>query len=337
LAEEKITYRRERIDRGIKARADTIFVISSYRDILYLLLPRVLPVVALLVLPLILPYYWSKVFTHTCMIALLALSWDLLASIGLVSFGQAALFGAGAYISGALNHYFHLPYGLAILIGIFGGATLGSLLLSPVVRLKGVYFAIFTLILSLLSPRIIESTDILGGSHGLAPIALFGSDLVATYVAVGAVLVCLFGFRRLIDEDYGAVMRAIRDDDRAVMSAGINIYWRKIQALFIASAVGSFAGAFTTHHFGFVGMTVFSLDYSILPLASAVLGGAGTFAGALTGAMILVPLSESLRAVGGLRIVCYCIILIAAVVYLPEGIFHYIARKYHQFERVVKV
>jgi len=337
LAEAEIDYRKERIDRGIKARADTIFAISSYRDILYLLLPRALPVVALLVLPLILSQYWVKVLTHTCMIALLALSWDLLASIGLVSFGQALLFGVGAYISGALNHYFNLPYGLAMLIAVFGGGIFCALLLAPVVRLRGVYFAIFSLMLSMLSPRLIDSTDILGGSHGLAPVALFGSDLVATYVAVGAVLVCLFGFRRLINEDYGVVMMAIRDDDRAVMSAGINIYWRKIQALFIASTVGCFAGAFTTHHFGFVGMTAFSMDYSVLPLASAVLGGAGTFAGALTGAMILVPLSESLRAIGGLRIVCYCVILIAAVVFLPEGIFHYIARKYNQFERIVKV
>jgi branched-chain amino acid transport system permease protein len=68
-----------------------------------------------------------------------------------------------------------------------------------------------------------------------------------------------------------------------------------------------------------------------------VLGGVGNFAGPLLGAFILVPLSEILRAFGTLRVVFYSAILIICVVGLPEGIFHYLERKYHQFERLVKV
>ena len=92
-----------------------------------------------------------------------------------------------------------------------------------------------------------------------------------------------------------------------------------------------------THVYMFVGMPVFALDYSILPIAAAVVGGPGSLAGATVGAFILVPLSEALRGFGGLRIVLYGVFLVVFIVALPEGIFHYIQRKYHQFERWVEV
>jgi branched-chain amino acid transport system permease protein len=66
-------------------------------------------------------------------------------------------------------------------------------------------------------------------------------------------------------------------------------------------------------------------------------GGPGTLAGAAVGAFILVPLSELLRGIGGLRIVFYGVFLVVCIVALPEGIFHYMERKYHQFERWVEV
>jgi branched-chain amino acid transport system permease protein len=337
VAEAAVKYRKKRLDRGIKARAETIFAISSYREISYLLLPRVLPVIGLLVLPLVLKGYWGKVLIYACMYGLLALSWDFLASCGLFSLGQALFFGAGAYLAGTLNYYLYLPPFITLPIATVGGGLFCALLLSPIVRLRGVYFAMVTLMLPILFMKMIETTGLMGGSHGLSALAPFPNEWIGSYLAVVGFLVCLFVFRRIIHQDYGLVLRAIRDDDRAVMSAGINIYWRKIQALFLAGAAGAFAGAFMTHHYQFVGMSVFALDYSILPVAAAALGGAGTFAGAALGSVILVPLSEALRALGGLRIAIYCGILIISIIGLPEGIFHYLERKYHQFERVVEV
>ena len=103
------TYRKKRLDRGIKARSDTIFAVASYREMLYLLLPRLLPIVGLLILAVGLEDYWGKVLVYACMYGMLALSWDFLAACGLFSLGQSLFFGVGAYIAGALNHYFHLP------------------------------------------------------------------------------------------------------------------------------------------------------------------------------------------------------------------------------------
>lgn len=304
---------------------------------LYVAVPPVLPVLLLLVLPLVLPLYWKKVLISAAVFALLAMSWDFIAAVGMVSLGQALFFGMGAYTTGVLDHYAGLPIWLSIPLATVIGGFLSAILLLPVIRLRGVYFSMVTLVLPLMIERIIEATALFGGTEGITGIQSFPNQWVEVYLVLVVLLLCLFGFRRLMTSDYGLVLKAVSDNDRAVMSAGINIYWSKAQALFIAGSVGSFCGAYLTHVYMFVGMPAFALDYSILPLASAVVGGMGTFAGSVMGAMILVPLSEALRGVGGLRTVIYAISLVVFIVALPEGIFHYIQRKYHQFERWVEV
>jgi len=219
---------------------------------------------------------------------------------------------------------------------IFGGLFCTAFLV-PVLRLRGIYFSMVTLVFPLMLVRMIEATRIFGGTEGLSGLSALPSRWVEIFIVISALLAALFGIRRLMSSDFGLVLKGINDNDRSVMNAGINIYWFKIQALFIASSVGAFAGAFVTHVYLFVGMPVYALDYSILPIAAAVVGGIGTFAGSMLGAFILVPLSEILRGIGGLRIVFYGLFLVVFTVALPEGIFHYVQRKYHQFERWVEV
>jgi branched-chain amino acid transport system permease protein len=337
---QTVKYRRERLDRGIKVRCDDVFAIASYREMSYLLLPRAVPVALLLIFPLLhglVGLYWARVVVITCIIALLALSWDLLAAVGLISLGQALFFGVGAYLAGFLNHSFGWPPTFTIPIATLGGSLLCTLLLLPVLRLRGIYFSLITLVLPLFFMRIIETTKILGGTEGMSALTPLPNIWVELYVPIIALLISLFSFRRLVNTDYGLVLRGIRDNDRAVMAAGVNIYWYKAQAVFIASIPAAFAGAFLTHYYQFVGMPAFALEYSILPLASSVLGGIGTFAGASLGAFILVPIFEALRAFGMLRVAAYSMALAIFVVTLPEGIFHYLQRKYHQFERLTPI
>jgi branched-chain amino acid transport system permease protein len=317
VAEVEARYRKKRLDRGIKARADTIFAIASYREILYLVLPRALPVILLFSLPFILTGYWGKVLVYACVYGLLALSWDFLAACGLFSLGQAFFLGIGAYIAGALSYYFHWSPVITLPIATIGGGVISAALLSPVVRLRGVYFAMVTLMLPMLFMKMIETTGLLGGTHGLSALKPFPKGWAGTYLVIGVFLVCLFIFRRIINEDYGLVLRAIRDDDRAVMSAAINIYWRKIQALFVAGAVGSFAGAFMTHHYQFVGMSAFAWTIRSYLLLQHF-GSPGTLCSLGND---LVPLSEALLAAWedeNSDLLCYSIL---SVIALPEGFF----------------
>ena len=342
--------RKERIDRGIKVRSSDVFALSSWREMLYLSAPRLLPIVGLLILSIVLSQYWQRVLLSVSVFALLAISWDILAQSGMVSLGQALFFGTGAYLAGNMNHYWGWPpYVTLPLATIFGG-LLCTLFLIPVLRLRGIYFSMSAStcclpcfptpswpVLPLMLVRIIEATKIFGGTEGLSGLDSLPNRWVEIYLVLTVLLAALFGFRRLMNSDYGLVLKGINDNDRSVMNAGINIYWFKTQALFIAAAIGAFAGAFITHVYMFVGMPVYALDYSILPIAAAVVGGMGTLAGSMLGAFILVPLSELLRGIGGLRIVFYGLFLVIFTVAVPEGIFHYIQRKYHQFERWVEV
>lgn len=335
---KKLEYRKERLVRGIKARTDDIYGVSGFKEITYLLLPRALPVIGLAVLPVLVNDYWREVIISACVMALLALSWTLVTSVGLVSLGQALFVAFGGYIAGILNFYFHLPIYITIVVGTILGGALCTLLLMPVLRLKGIYFSMVTLVLPLVFSNIIEATHIFGGNNGLNSLSRFPNSSIMVYVAAVATLVCFFGFRKLIGTDYGLVFTSIGDNEQAVMSGGINIFARKAQCLFIGGSVGAFAGAFITHWIGFVGTPAFALDYSIIPIASGVVGGIGSYAGALLGAFIVVPLSEILRGIeGGVRTLFYSVALLIFIVSVPEGIFIYLERKYHEFERWVKV
>src|SRR5262245_64718838 len=103
--------RLERIDRPIKVLTEDIYALSSARNMLYLALPRLVPAILILLLPLLAPgAYVERVITLTAIYALLALSWDFIAlSTGLVSLGQALFFGIGAYFAGVLNLQLGLP------------------------------------------------------------------------------------------------------------------------------------------------------------------------------------------------------------------------------------
>ena len=331
--------RLERIDRPVKVLTDDIYALSSIRNMLYVMLPRLVPTMVILLLPLLVPgAYLERVLTLTAVYALLALSWDFIAlSTGLVSLGQALFFGIGAYLAGILNLHLGLPPLWTLALATILGATLCTALLVPCLPLRGIYFAMTTLVYPLLMTRIIEATAIAGGTDGLVGVDSFPDPWLERYLILLFLLVATFSVRRLMTTDLGIVLRSISDNEQAVRASGINITFYKIIAVWIGAALGSFAGAYFTHLYMFVGLSAFSLDLSILPIACAVVGGIGTLAGPVLGAFILVPLAEMLRDLGTLRIVAYSLLLVALVLFKPEGIMSYLKRKYEQVERWVEV
>jgi len=333
-------FRRERIDRGIHVRSNDIFALSSWREIAYLALPRVLPMAALLIMPLILELagneYWAKVMVILAIMGIMAMSWDLLRMTGMFSLGQGLFFGLGSYVAASLNHYFQLPIYITIPIGTLGGAILSTVLLLGTLKLRGIYFAMITLAFPLLLIRAIQATNFLGGTEGVRA-ASFPNYWTIAYLAMFALLICFFGLRRLMNSDWGLVARAIGQDDIAVMASGINVMWRKIQVLFLASGIAAFAGTLMTHFLMYAGLSNFALEYSILPVASVVIGGSGNFAGAILGSSLLTLATEALRALGSLRIALYSLLMVLFALLVREGIFPYLQRRYHQFERRVSV
>ena len=332
--------RKERIDRGIKVRTEGIYAISSIREILYLLGPRLLLIVGLLLLPFLLGFapYWARVVNIMCVYALIALSFDFLANyVGLVCLGGAFFVGVGGYLSAIFNTYLSIPFYLSIPLATILGALLCTALFLPCLPLRGVYFAIVTLMYPLLLTRIIEAFDILGGTNGITGVDSFPNQYVEHYAIIVVALLALFGLRRFVNQDIGLVLRGVKDNDQSVRASGINVTSMKALAVFIAAAIGCFGGAYLVHLYMWAGISLFALDFSIIPIAAVVIGGGGTLVGAVVGTFILVPLSEALRNLGTFRIVIYCVALTAFIVFKSEGIMVYLQRKYHQFERWVKV
>jgi branched-chain amino acid transport system permease protein len=332
--------RLERVDRGIKVRSETLYALSSWREITYLVAPRALLVGGFLLMPLILiPWpYWGRVLLSVCILALLAISFDFLANyVGLVSLGGAFFYGVGGYTAALLNTQWGLPPLLSIPLASVLGAALCTLALAPCLPLRGIYFAIVTLMYPLLMTRVIEAAHILGGPEGFRGIDGFSSPWVEQYGLAAALLVAVFALRRFVAEDVGLPIRAVKDNDQAVRASGISVPWTKAKAVFLAALLGCFAGAFYIHLYRNVGISAFALDLSILPIAATVIGGGGTLVGPILGSLLLVPLSEVLRDFGSLRIVIYAVVLTGFVVFRSEGIMLYASRKYHQFERWVEV
>ena len=331
--------RKERIDRGIKVRTDGLYAVMSWRELSYLTLPRVVLIAGLLILPLVMPsMYWQRVISIVCIYSLLAISFDLLAHfVGLVSLGGALFIGVGGYLSAIMNTSFGFPPLFAIPIATLVGAGICTVLLLPCLPLRGVYFAIVSLMYPLAMTRVIEALDILGGTDGIMGIDSFPNRWIEQYFVILMVLLFLFGVRRLVNLDLGLVLRAVKDNDQAVRASGMSITFYKAVAVFISSAMGCLGGASIVHIYMWSGMSLFALDFSILPIAATVIGGAGTLVGPVLGCLILVPVSELLREFGTLRIVFYSVILVAFIVFRSEGIMVYGQRKYHQIERWVKV
>jgi len=331
--------RLERIDRPIKVLSEDIYALSSLKTMLYVAVPRLLPALLVLLIPVLAPGdYFQRVATLAAIYGLLALSWDFIAvSTGLVSLGQALFFGVGAYLAGVLNLQLGLPPLLTLLLATILGATICTALLAPCLPLRGIYFAMTTLVYPLLMARTIEATAIVGGTDGLVGVASFPGVWSERYLILIFLLAAAFSLRRLMTTDFGLVLRSISDNEQAVRASGINLTYYKLIAVWIGAALGSFAGAYFTHLYMFVGLSAFSLDLSILPIACAVVGGLGTLAGPVLGAFILVPLAEMLRDLGTLRIVAYSLLLVALVLFKPEGILSYLKRKYEQVERWVEV
>jgi len=326
--------RKKRFDRSVKVRSEGLYAVSSWREMGFLAMPRLLLILGLLVLPLTLDMYWQRVLCTAGIYALLALSFDFLAEyVGLVCLGGAMFIGFGGYTSGVLNAYFEWSPFVTIPIATLGGAVMSTLVLIPCLRLRGIYFAIVSFMLPLFSVYIIIALGLFGSTEGISALDTLPNIWVEQYVVIGAIIVALFAIRRLVNEDIGLIFRGIKDNDQAVRASGISITSYRIKAVFIASLIGSFAGAYLSHLYGWLGLSLFAMDFSILPIAAAVMGGMGTLVGPVIGAIILTPMSEALRGFGQLRVVLYCLVLIGFILYKPEGLMNYLERKYHQFER----
>jgi ABC-type branched-subunit amino acid transport system permease subunit len=257
---------------------------------------------------------------------------------GVMNFAGAAFFGVGAYTAAVLANQTPLPHLLVLLAGGAAAATIGSLLLLPVLRTRGHYAALVTIAFGILFRSFLEVNDTLGGPQGLKVpgMVVFGWNLgegltafgtsfsfYANYVVLAfALMLAAFVLTRRINRSWmGLSMDAVRIDETAASTFGIHIVRWKITAFIIGNLFAGTAGALFALMTGFVAPANFTFGDSLVMLSVIVLGGIGNLWGVLPAAAVVLLLPEKLQAIQEYRFLLYAGAVILILLFRPQGMF----------------
>jgi branched-chain amino acid transport system permease protein len=285
---------------------------------------------------------WQSVMSEVYILAILAMSYNLLFGFtGVISFGHALFFGVAGYILGLMLEFTALDSGWALLLGALAGiaacGALGLVIGFVTLRLKGVYFAIFTLAVAEMAFIFFGRWQLTRAEDGFAitelPLWLDPSQnrLNFYYLSLAAAVLTFVFIRRLVNSPTGAVFKAIRENEDRAQSMGYNTLNYKLLSLTLAGMLAGAAGLLQVILNKKVGPELLGVAYTVDPLLMTIIGGIGTFSGPVIGAGGLHFLDVFLRdaelTVGGLVIdianiwaLLLGIIFILTVIVFPFGI-----------------
>ncbi len=280
-------------------------------------------------------YYFFAAYTVLTFVVL-ATAWNILGGYaGYVNFGTAAFFGVGAYTSVLLIKAFGAP----LLVQIFAAAAVSGLLGFGAglltLRLRGIFFAIATVALIVIMETVVVNWRFLGGATGVQllrppPIPPFESYQKMLFVVMVLIVLVGIGIARYIETSWiGRGLRAIRDSEEAAECSGVPTLKLKLLATTVSGALMGAAGAPMPMYLSFVEpFSTFNLNYSIGALASAMIGGTGTWIGPVVGALLLSTLQQVVTVTisNEMNVLVVGILLVVFVVAAPDGIVGLIKR-----------
>jgi ABC-type branched-subunit amino acid transport system permease subunit len=264
---------------------------------------------------------------------------------GVLNFAGASFFGIGAYTSAVLNAHTALPHLIVLVTGGLLAALIGSLLLLPVLRTRGHYAAVVTIAFALLFRTFLEVNDVLGGPQGMQVPGMkilgwtFNDNIqigkislsfyMNYYVVSLLLLIGVFVVVRRLDRSWiGLNLDALRLDETAASCFGLDIVRWKITAFLIGNFIIGIAGAL----FGMVGSFVAPNNYtfadSLLLVSILLLGGIGNPWGLIVATIIVVVVPEKLQTIQEYRFLLYALLVIAVLLFRPEGLLPRPVRRY---------
>lgn len=240
--------------------------------------------------------------------ALFACAFNLLIGYtGLLSFGHAAFFGAAGYVAGNALKNWGWPVELALIAGVAGAAIVGLVMGALAIRRSGIYFSMITLALAqMVYFGGLRFTDFTGGEDGLQGVprgSFLGlldlSQDRTLYFVVLAIAVAAFALIvRTIHSPFGQVLKAIKENEPRAISLGYDVDKYKLVAFVLSAALAGLAGALKTVVLGFETLTDLHWTMSGLVILMTLVGGMGTLAGPLLGAIIIIMLENKLGDLG---------------------------------------
>ena len=279
-------------------------------------------------MPLLISTRSLRIFIFANFIAIFAMSWDILSGYtGYISFGHPFLIGIAGYTSAILTHQFATPLYISMPIAILLTMVAGSLFFFPALRTRGTYFALVTLAFMEVTYHLVQVVrpDVTGGSRGLTGLPLLVTGAVQNYyVSLFAMLFIGLGLWALARSGLGTVLSAIRMDEDAVKSAGLNTSKFKFFAFTLSALVAGIGGVLYTHYLGSISPRgMFDINFLFTILIAALIGGEHSIVGPILGAYFLTFLLEFSRPYipGSWRYLCYGMIALIVYMYAPRGLF----------------
>ncbi len=283
----------------------------------------------LIFVPLFMNNYYIDVLTIAGMYTLLALGLNIIVGFaGLLDLGYVAFYAVGAYSYGILNTEFGVPFWPALFIGALVAASAGIFLGLVTFRLKGDYLAIVTLGFLMIVHLILNNWDeVTHGPNGILGIKgpsigsfVFSEPIHFYYLILVLAIFAVFVISRINNSRIGRAWIAIREDEIAASTMGINITKMKILAIASGACWAGIAGVFFAGRYAFISPESFTFYETVLVLSMVVLGGMGSIPGVIIGATLLIILPEVFRGFQDYRMLAFGGTMVLMMVLRPQGL-----------------
>jgi len=287
--------------------------------------------VLLCLLPLAVNDYQQFVANTMLVYCLVAIALNIvLGYLGQLAFANAAFFGIGAYATGLSMVHLGASFPVAMVLGAACGGVAGVIVGLPALRVRGYYLAIITLAFGELMRWVYVHQDKFtfgSGGFTVPPITFFGPSLSESgkyYLFLAIVVISVGATSLLLRSRYGRAFVAVRNNELAAASLGINVNRTKVIAFAWSGLIAGLAGSLYAALNGRVSPDTFGIAQMLMHFAIVMIGGLGSLIGSIIGAVLLTGLPELLRNFPGLEEIVFSLLLIIVLFLMPKGISGYL-------------
>lgn len=259
---------------------------------------------------------------NALLLAVLAQSWNIIGGFtGYVSFGNSVFYGLGVYGTAIAMDKLHLPFGVGLVFGVILALACAVLIGLPILRLRGPYFAIATLGLSAAMAALVSNIGIAGANTGLI-LPLIRADPMFYELALVLLLACTLTVLWISVSRFGAGLVAIREDEDAAATMGVNTTVFKVAALMLSAFFTAIAGGIYAYWISFIDpSSAFDPTLNVRMVIMTVFGGPGTVLGPLAGSFLLSAVYEVLSSwISTAAALLFGIVIVLAVIFTPLGL-----------------
>lgn len=237
---------------------------------------------------------------------------------GMFSFGHAGFMAIGAYMAATMTMKFGFPYFIALLVGGIASMIVSLFIGRLTLNLKGDYFCIATLGFGEAIRLILDNVQYFGGARGLSSIPTVGKTTLINVIIIN--IIAIYVLVSIIRSRHGRNMVAIREEELAAQTIGIDVFKYKMIALAISALYAGISGGMLAHYLGYIQPVMFKMVKSTELTIIVIFGGLGSVSGSVIGTILLTFLPEILRSFYNWRLVIYGAAVILIMISRPQGL-----------------